>query len=81
MNSSNSKRHKFHDITERLFNGVVVMYSELFRTRKVLEGLRGARGDAFGNDAGLHKEFQETWAAREAFCMILLISVQSVLTF
>lgn len=68
VNSWNSKRHKFHDITERLFNGVVVMYSELFRTRKVLEGLRDARGDAFGGDAALHKDFRETWGARETFC-------------
>ncbi|KAM7207072.1 hypothetical protein V8F33_000171 [Rhypophila sp. PSN 637] len=63
-----TKRHKFHEITERLFQGVVVMYSETFRTRKVLEGLRDANESVFGNDTSLHRVFQDTWKAREMFC-------------
>ncbi|KAM7222147.1 hypothetical protein V8F06_002419 [Rhypophila decipiens] len=66
--SPSTKRHKFHEITERLFQGVVVMYSETFRTRKVLEGLRDANESVFGNDTSLHRVFQDTWKAREMFC-------------
>ncbi|KAK4220086.1 hypothetical protein QBC37DRAFT_393867 [Rhypophila decipiens] len=65
--SPSTKRHKFHEITERLFQGVVVMYSETFRTRKVLEGLRDANESVFGNDTSLHRVFQDTWKAREMF--------------
>ncbi|KAM7209037.1 hypothetical protein V8F20_000646 [Naviculisporaceae sp. PSN 640] len=64
-----AKRHKFHEITERLFQGVVVMYSETFRTRKVLESLRDVNETVFGKDPSLHGVFQGTWNAREKFCM------------
>lgn len=75
--SPSAKRHKFHEITERLFQGVVVMYSETFRTRKVLEGLRDANETVFGSDASLHNVFKETWKAREKFCMLAQVNMSA----
>lgn len=44
------------------------MYSEMFRTRKVLEALRDANETTFANNTFLHGLFQDTWKAREIFC-------------
>ncbi|KAK3329044.1 hypothetical protein B0H66DRAFT_11384 [Apodospora peruviana] len=67
MNAASSKRYKFREVTEKLYNAVVVMYSELFRTRKVLEGLKDAGVNEFGNDSILYRAFRETWKARDSF--------------
>ncbi|KAK3943659.1 hypothetical protein QBC46DRAFT_376724 [Diplogelasinospora grovesii] len=67
MRDKQDKQDKFWETTEHLFNGVVVIYSALFRTRNVLENLRDASLEAFGNDKRLQLAFQQAWAAHSEF--------------
>ena len=64
----------FSETTRQLLNSVIVIYSELFRTRNVLDSLRGASmanvdPGIFRGKGDVHQRFQEAWVAHNEFCM------------
>ncbi|KAK3341564.1 hypothetical protein B0T25DRAFT_616842 [Lasiosphaeria hispida] len=76
--SENLKRSHFRTATEQLFHSVVVVYSELFRTRKTLESLQDPRPKGLENDNALKGVFKLAWEAHKSFCMLYspLVSAQ-----
>ncbi|KAK3695112.1 hypothetical protein B0T22DRAFT_454394 [Podospora appendiculata] len=68
VDSASFKRHSFRDMTLQLFNGVVVIYAELFRTSRALDSISKVTADVFGNDVDLHLTFQDAWRGRQQFC-------------
>ncbi|KAK3383264.1 hypothetical protein B0T24DRAFT_42091 [Lasiosphaeria ovina] len=67
-NSTTHKREIFRDTTKQLFDSVVVIYSEIFRSAKTLKAIRDAGQEVFGNDKDLHAIFTEAWRTRFDFC-------------
>ncbi|KAK0731622.1 hypothetical protein B0H67DRAFT_639991 [Lasiosphaeris hirsuta] len=65
--SENLKRNQFRTATTQLFHSVVVVYSELFRTRKILDSLKDPRPGGLRNDAALQGAFKLAWEAHKDF--------------
>ena len=58
-----------------IFEYILVMYSETFRTRKVLERLRDIGEDSFFEECFLYAAFRRAWGTREKFCKLLPVTI------
>jgi hypothetical protein len=63
-----SGRHIFRETTRRLFEAIIVTYSEMFKTKAVIKRIRDAELSVFGGDCDLHKTYQRVWQTLPDFC-------------
>ncbi|KAH6650641.1 hypothetical protein F5144DRAFT_598080 [Chaetomium tenue] len=54
-------RHQFRETTERLFEGIIVIYSGIFHKKSTVEKIRDADFHVFGADQSLHAAYQRVW--------------------
>jgi hypothetical protein len=66
-----SGRHIFRETTRQLFEAIIVIYSELFKTKAVVNRIRDAELNVFGGDCDLYKTYQRVWHTLPDFCKYL----------
>lgn len=64
-------RHIFRETTRRLFEAMIVTYSELFKTKAAMKRIRDAELKVFGGDGDLHSAYQRVWQTLPDFCKLL----------
>jgi len=60
-------RHDFRETTERLFEGIIVIYSGVFHKKTTVEKIRDADFQVFGADQSLYAAYQRVWQALPDF--------------
>lgn len=63
-------RHDFRETTERLFEGIIVIYSGVFHKKTTVEKIRDADFQVFGADQSLYAAYQRVWQALPDFCKL-----------
>ncbi|KAK5657061.1 hypothetical protein OQA88_3588 [Cercophora sp. LCS_1] len=61
------QRAKFKETTEELYDVVVVLYSNLFKTKKTLQDIKNARDGLFAGNVALQGAFDMAWRAHSVF--------------
>jgi len=70
-----TKLSDFREQNKKIFEYILVIYSENFRTRKVLGGLRDIGEDSFADECLLYAAFRRAWGTREKFCTLLPVTM------
>ena len=63
-------RHDFRETTERLFEGIIVIYSGVFHKKTTVEKIRDADFQVFGADQDLYAAYQRAWQTLPEFCKL-----------
>lgn len=72
--TESAERRSFKRLTEDLFEGVVVMYSNRFRTSAIVKRVLDAMDDleVFGNSDVALSAFKDAWNSRNDFCKLCI---------
>lgn len=63
-------RHEFRETTERLFHGIIIIYSGIFHKKTTIEKIRDADLQVFRVDQSLHDAYQRVWQMLPDFCKL-----------
>jgi hypothetical protein len=64
-------RHTFREETRRLFEAIIVIYSEVFQKKTTVERIKDAAPQVFGDDCELYTAYQKIWQMLPDFCELL----------